>query len=49
MNLMRLLVAFDILPFDEPAARTCGKIRADLERIGMLRLKLPPDFLVDSL
>jgi tRNA(fMet)-specific endonuclease VapC len=36
MNLMRFLVPFDILPFDESAAREYGKIRADLQRQGKL-------------
>jgi tRNA(fMet)-specific endonuclease VapC len=36
MNLMRFLVPFDILPFDESAAREYGKIRADLRRQGKL-------------
>lgn len=35
MNHMGFPVPFDILPFDEPAARENGKIRANLERIGM--------------
>ena len=36
INLLRFLVQFDVLPFDEAAAREYGKIRADLERAGKL-------------
>ena len=42
MNLMRFLMPWDILPFDEPAAREHGKIRADIERVGMLRDRQEP-------
>jgi tRNA(fMet)-specific endonuclease VapC len=34
LNLMRFLAPFDILPFDESAAREYGAIRATLERKG---------------
>lgn len=36
MNLLRFLTVFEILPFDESAARTYGIIRAQLERKGKL-------------
>ena len=31
-----LLAGFVVLPFDEPAARECGLLRADLQRAGCL-------------
>ncbi len=34
LNLLRFLTPFDILPFDESAAREYGKIRAALEKKG---------------
>jgi tRNA(fMet)-specific endonuclease VapC len=34
LNLLRFLAPFEILPFDESAAREYGKIRAALERKG---------------
>jgi tRNA(fMet)-specific endonuclease VapC len=36
INLLRFLVEFDILSFDEAAAREYGKIRAVLQRSGKL-------------
>lgn len=34
LNLLRFLAAFEIVPFDESAARTYGTIRATLEKKG---------------
>lgn len=35
-NLLRFLILFEILPYDESAAREYGKIRATLEKKGQL-------------
>lgn len=36
LNLMRFLVQFDVLPFDDAAAREYGQIRATLEKQGKI-------------
>ena len=36
MNLMRFMLPFEILDFNEAAAREYGKIRADLQRAGTI-------------